>query len=325
MKLLLTKCHRSLIEPLSKMSVILASCLILSMSHVSVGIASEEKIFISAADFDVTARELRLYLQAPVQADGTIVWGSPERVQQAISDLYVLKVLARRGVAETVLSEEEQKWIAYYNVALANVRGVIARDVQSMLEDTDWYGEAREYYLAEREEFTKPESLTVRTMLLKTEKRSIAEAIVFAERLLSEVITEEDFARIVVEHTEDSGNPDGELVFSKGQTVPEFEAAAFALDEIGAISEPVVSQFGVHVIQLLERNAGSVMPFEEVQDAIISRLKQIRAEEAAGFVKTSPHREPPADVRRHDDVINEFLSSVTAQYRAAQPSLPSIE
>ena len=35
--------------------------------------------------------------------------------------------------------------------------------------------------------------------------------------------------------------------------IPEFEDAAFALEEVGDISQPIESQFGIHIIQLLGR------------------------------------------------------------------------
>jgi len=51
--------------------------------------------------------------------------------------------------------------------------------------------------------------------------------------------------------------------FVKGQMVPPFEAAAFAL-EIGQVSEPVQSQFGWHLIKLEDRRKSSPPPMEQV-------------------------------------------------------------
>lgn len=51
--------------------------------------------------------------------------------------------------------------------------------------------------------------------------------------------------------------------FGAGQMVPPFEAAAFAL-EIGAVSAPVQSQFGWHLIKLEDRRQSAPPPLEQV-------------------------------------------------------------
>ncbi|NUQ39177.1 MAG: peptidylprolyl isomerase [Caldilineales bacterium] len=66
----------------------------------------------------------------------------------------------------------------------------------------------------------------------------------------------EDFAALATELSEDTGSAaqGGDLgFFGRGMMVPEFEEAAFAL-EIGAVSEPVRTQFGYHLLRLEERN-----------------------------------------------------------------------
>jgi peptidyl-prolyl cis-trans isomerase D len=49
--------------------------------------------------------------------------------------------------------------------------------------------------------------------------------------------------------------------------VPPFEQAAFALAP-GALSEPVETEFGIHIIKVLEHEQARVKPFEEVQSEI---------------------------------------------------------
>ena len=61
---------------------------------------------------------------------------------------------------------------------------------------------------------------------------------------------------------------------SKGETVPPFEAAAMAL-EIGEMSDVVETQFGFHILKLLELRGGDLIPYEQVHGRIEEYLKQL--------------------------------------------------
>ncbi len=59
--------------------------------------------------------------------------------------------------------------------------------------------------------------------------------------------------------------------FGRGQMVPEFENACFAM-EVGQISEPVKTQFGYHLIRLDGKSDAQPMTFEAVKDQIKAKL-----------------------------------------------------
>ena len=300
----------------------LCALVLLSLWATSATVRAEGVVFYSAADFSVTEEDLRRYLQFEKSTATVGEYGSPARVQQALTELYVLKTLARQADDQSVLDGEHAAWIAYYQVALEKVRRLIASEVEGKLGQVNWPAEAKTYYLAHSPEFVRRETVTVRALLLKTESRSLLEALEMAIGLVPDGATVEQFARIVTAHSEDPAGGDGRLEsVSKGQTVPEFEAAAFALEEPGDISEPVVSRFGVHVIQLLEKTPESPLPFDAVRDRIIDALKEKRTLEFANVVRSSPLLDPPADVVIHQDHIDEFLRSVDAEHKQTQLDL----
>lgn len=75
------------------------------------------------------------------------------------------------------------------------------------------------------------------------------------EAIRQRIINGESFSKLAGQYSQDPGSAarGGELgMFGRGQLVPEFEAAALRLKP-GGVSEVVESQFGFHVIQLIEK------------------------------------------------------------------------
>ena len=92
-------------------------------------------------------------------------------------------------------------------------------------------------------------------LLQAVNKVDIEHAVSQLQTVRQEIIDGADFAVIAADISQDPGSDvkGGELGWmNKGDTVPAFEKAMDAL-QIGEISQPVISQFGVHLIQLQER------------------------------------------------------------------------
>lgn len=118
-----------------------------------------------------------------------------------------------------------------------------------------------------------------------------------------------DFAALAAEHgTDGTASRGGDLgYFTKEDMVPEFADAAFAL-EVGALSEPVESPFGWHLIRVDDRRARPVPPIEEVRDQIVSSLAdtaqaEIIAEAVNAVEVTRPDLALPPEAILADDLI----------------------
>lgn len=95
-----------------------------------------------------------------------------------------------------------------------------------------------------------------------------------------------DFAEVAREFSVDgSAQQGGDLGwFAAGMMIPDFQAAVEAL-EPGQVSDPVQTQFGWHVIKLLELRDASVPPLEEVQEELVAEIQREAARAAIAALR----------------------------------------
>jgi peptidyl-prolyl cis-trans isomerase C len=90
-----------------------------------------------------------------------------------------------------------------------------------------------------------------------------------AKAVLAELKKGADFAELAKTKSKDPGSADGGDLgyFTKDQMVPEFSEVAFKMDK-GALSDPVKSQFGWHIIKVEDKRAKPAPEFEKVKDQV---------------------------------------------------------
>ncbi|MBP1675924.1 MAG: PpiC-type peptidyl-prolyl cis-trans isomerase [Bacteroidetes bacterium] len=101
------------------------------------------------------------------------------------------------------------------------------------------------------------------------------------DSLYKRVQAGDDFGKLASEYSEDRGSAsrNGELPwFGTGRMIPEFENAAFALQNTGDVSAPVKSGYGWHIIKLLDRKP--IGTYESLKPELERRIKQ---DERAGL------------------------------------------
>jgi parvulin-like peptidyl-prolyl isomerase len=134
--------------------------------------------------------------------------------------------------------------------------------------------EAKEFYDKNAEKFMQKDSVHARHILVKEEKE--AQALIDELKALKGEALKTKFIELAkAKSTGPSGPKGGDLgSFSKGQMVPEFSKAVWAL-KVGEITDkPVKTQFGYHVIYLEGKADAKPMPYEQIKDKIITSLKQ---------------------------------------------------
>ena len=139
--------------------------------------------------------------------------------------------------------------------------------------------EIQDYYDFNLSQYSTSGQVRASHILLRTEglEEDVVEAR--AQELATAARDGADFAELAREHSDDEGTAElgGDLgLFGRGRMVPEFEGVAFALD-VDAISDPVKSPFGFHVIKVTEKQEETVQPLDEVRASIVTMLKREQA------------------------------------------------
>jgi peptidyl-prolyl cis-trans isomerase D len=147
-----------------------------------------------------------------------------------------------------------------------------------------------------------------------------------AEDVLKQAKKGAKFEDLAKKYSEDPGTKDkgGDLGWiTQGQTVPEFEKTAFGLDK-GKISDLVKTQYGFHIIKVLDKETAHTKPFEEVKDSIQVPLLLAKADKLA----SDEADQLSATIRRSnkvslDDLAKQFHLSLgeTRPVTAADPIL----
>lgn len=194
---------------------------------------------------------------------------------------YLLEYLIETQIMASAAEKEKLDSGPEFEKRLAYVRQRALREayfnkaVRSAVDESA----ARAFY-DEQVKLLKPEEeIQARHILVKTEE----EAKAIAEQIASGA----DFAALAAEKSTDAGSKaDGGMLgyFGKGQMVPQFEEAAFALEK-GQVSKPVQSQFGWHVIKLEDRRQKPPPAFDQVKGQLMTSLIKQQAQSKLGELR----------------------------------------
>ena len=107
-----------------------------------------------------------------------------------------------------------------------------------------------------------------------------------AQDILNQVKKGANFEDLAKKYSEDPGTKDkgGDLGWIvQGQTVPEFEKVAFSLPK-GSISDLVKTQYGFHIIKIIDKETAHTKSFDEVKDSILTPLLLTESDKQASDI-----------------------------------------
>jgi len=190
--------------------------------------------------------------------------------------------------------------------------------------------EEKVYYQAHIDQYKVEDRAHVAHILFKTVGKTDAEVAEIkkkAEDVLARAKKGDKFADLAKQYSEDSSKDKGGDLdwIVRGQTVPEFEAAAFSLPK-GSISDLVKTQYGFHIIQVIDRQTARTQTFDEVKATIQAQLQQEKADQQAETLSAQIADE----IRRGgkipiEDLVKKFnLTTGEAKLVEANQPLPEL-
>ncbi|MEW6040859.1 MAG: peptidylprolyl isomerase [Elusimicrobiota bacterium] len=128
------------------------------------------------------------------------------------------------------------------------------------------------------------ELIRARHILIRSSKDDAMKDQIEAKKRLGEIQQKinagEDFEELAQKYSQDPGSRErgGDLgYFSRGDMVPEFENAAFALN-VGQISDIIRTEYGYHLIKIEEKKAAQKITFELLKNDLKDYIRQKKAE-----------------------------------------------
>ena len=288
-----------------------------------------------AALKDQTARQLLVNRLQQIVVNGVVV--SPQEIEREYRKrnekvkLQYAVLLPAKYQSEAEPTDAELK--AYYDSHKSDFRVPEKRSYAILMLDPALIGaqspptdaQLQAEYNARRTEFQVPERVKVRHILLKADASNDAQIKPKAEALLKQIQGGADFAALAKTNSEDTGSgaQGGELGWIvKGQTVPEFEKAAFSLG-VGQTSGLVKTTYGYHIIQVEAHEQAHLQPFDEVKGKLIAdyeaRLASQKMQDLSDKAIAALHKDPS----HPDQVANSLgLPLIHADNIAAGDPIP---
>ena len=234
-----------------------------------------------------------------IKAKEDTITADPERVDQYL-DQQIGTFIQQVGSSEKL---EE-----YYGMPLAQIKKELRKQIENRfvidrLRQTRFSGtkitrrEVENFYKQYADSLPKMEATVNISHILLQVKPNPSSADAAYARILEvqkQLENGADFTYLAKQYSEDpsAATNNGDLGWvNRGDFVPEFETAAYALENAGDISDIVQTQFGFHIIQLVERQGDKIhvrhiliqlQPTEDDARRVVERLQEIRRKILAG-------------------------------------------
>jgi len=221
-----------------------------------------EKTLATVGGIAITDRDVNEFIAGLGQRGQA--YNTPEGRRAVLNQIIGNKLLlldAKRNLIEAEAAFREQLARLKDNLLISYA----GEKILSSVNVTE--AEVKEYYDAHKAEFKSGETVNASHILVDSEEKAKA----IYEEISSGKKNFEDAAKEYSScPSKDAGGNLGD--FGRGQMVPEFDSAVFAMEVGEVTSIPVKTQFGFHLIKLNAKNPQKEMSYDEIKDELKAGL-----------------------------------------------------
>jgi len=244
---------------------------------------------------------------------------SPTRIENIITQLLVQRQLAREA-RELGLEKDPQ---VERRIELATEEALSKARMQKFKADLvipDFSQLAQEQFIGRKKDYIIKGRVDVKHVLIALKTRDEDQAKALADTVHAEAVAHpEKFDELIEKYSEDTSKTQNHGLMidaADKRYVTPFAEAAAALTKKGEISPIVKTDFGYHVLQLVERTPDRQPTFAEVKDQIVAQLRNDYIEK-----EVKGHGDELRNQRL--DANPELIASLRSRYASANRETPA--
>ncbi len=250
---------------------------------------------------------------------------SEEKVKIEYAVIDPVDVTKTIQVSDAEVKAEFEKNKVSYAIPPSRVTSIIIIEtsrIQAAIQVTE--DEMKRAYTENIESFRQPERSHARHILFKTKDKADSEDAkmkALAEKTFKELKAGAKFEDLAKKYSEDPGSKDngGDIGFiTRGQTVKNFDEYCFT-GQLKTLSSPIKTEFGYHLIEVLERQPAGQKTFEEVKGAIAAELMRTKGSAGVGKFADDLRADLEKNPKRAAETIaKNQLPTMRFEYRNAE-------
>ena len=304
--------------------LVVTDCVAQTQANPNEVLLENKYIKLTRADYELELLRVPEEMRAEFAAN-------PKRLTTLLNQVLVNKTLAQQARDEGLdrdpelsarLAHELDRFYAQAEVAKIEADAGAEFDAHA----SDYLAKAREMYLLDKAKYRVPEEVSASHILFEVSKRGDAAALAAANEARAKLVAGADFATLAREISDDptaKTNAGALGYFTVDKMDPAFSKAAFALKDVGDLSEPVLTRFGYHIIRLDGRHPAEQKPFEKASKQIMTELRERYIKHAREARIEAIETDPNAKVNQA--AIDALVVKLPAVPKVPKPQAPAIQ